>query len=100
MNHNPTRQIIIPIILFTSTGSWYPIKPTKIKATAKKALETVESVLTFQPALYAKINPSSKPVITIPKTIVAQFICENSLKIFPPFEVTKNATAENKVATA
>ena len=83
MNHNPTRQITIPIILFTSIGSWYPIKPTKIKATAKKALETVESVLTFQPALYAKMNPSYKPVITIPNRITAQLICENSLKIFP-----------------
>ena len=45
MNHRPTRQIKIPIILFTSIGSWYTTKPTKIKLTAKNALETVESVL-------------------------------------------------------
>ena len=62
--------------------------------TASAALETVASVLTFQPALYAKIKPTSSPVITIPRTIVAQFVWENSLMMFPPFVVTKKARAE------
>ena len=48
-----------------------------------------------QPLRYARIYPSSRPIITTPKTKVVQFVLLNSAIIFLPFEVMKEEQINN-----
>ena len=62
--------------------------PTNINAIAKQIFATSAPELTFQPALYMKIYPNSKPTIAMPKTIEVQFTLDNSIMAFSG--LTKN----------
>ena len=46
------------------------------------------------------MNPTSSPVITIPRIMVAQFVSAKSLKLGCPFDETRNMTKEKTDATA
>lgn len=51
IKYSPTRHTAAPKILLNVIGSLYTRPPTKIRATARNALCTIDAVLTGHPAL-------------------------------------------------
>ena len=88
----------IPKTCLTLMFSPYNIAPTNIKAIAKQIFATSAPELTFHPARYMKIYPSSSPTIAIPKTIEVQLTLDNSKIAFSGFTKNKNITPVNIAA--
>ena len=96
INPSPARHTITPTILFHVIASLYPTYPTMMRITPSMDEVTIWAALTFQPALYAYIKPTSSPTSTMPSTKNVQFAFFSSVKmsrLSPRIKNIINATA-------
>lgn len=97
-------QIIIPMICLAVMVSLNKNAPTKTNTTAKVQFAIRGALLTSPPALYAKIQPSSKPMITTPSAREVQFSFLISSVIFaewlPIRKIANEIIAETPYVTA
>ncbi len=73
---------IIPINCWLVTCSLYIITPAMTNAIARHMFAINDAELTFAPARYKKIYPSSRPTIQIPRAMLVQFSLDNSNVVF------------------